>query len=803
VKEVGERVSGSPRPAGGGLDTQDVLSRRARYGYNEIPVRRANPAARLAKPFLGPIANMLEIVAVISWLTGSIPEALIMVAMLIFNAAIVLVREGNARKEMLSLRQRLRIQSRVRRDGVWTSVPSRELVPGDLVRVRTGDIVAADARITDGSLEVDQSALTGESLSAAKASGDVIFSGSLANRGEATATVVATGTSTHFGRTVELISLARPKLHMEQTVKKVSLNLARISVVAIVISSVYAYSRGIPVEVFLPVVLVLLIAALPVAMPTMFTLNMALGASALAKEGVLVTRLGASEDAAAMDVLCVDKTGTLTQNKLFVERELPVNGYNTNDLVRLGALASNESDQDPIDQAFLAAKTSSGINLDAYRQLDFIPFDPQSRMTGATIRGPSGEFLVRKGSSQAIRTILSQNDVAAPALDRDSEELAAEGLRAVAVAVAQGTTASGFQLVGLVGIADRIRDDSKSMVQALDGLGVSTKMLTGDALPIARNVAHEIGLSGEIAKSPSGQRNGQTWLPPVSVIERTAGLAEIYPEDKYAVVKSLQDAGHVVGMTGDGVNDSPALKQAEVGIAVKGAMDVAKDSASAVLVTDGLEGTLSLVRTARTTYQRLQNWVTNLITKKVFVITFVVASLLLTGYFVISVMGMVLVLFLGDFATMSASSDNVRYSTIPSSFNVPWLFKLGASLGLVTAVEGIALTLPALTYLGLSGSPSRIYTFGFAFLVLAGIFNLLIVRERHHFWESRPSNLLLLTAGAEVVIVCAVSLFGFLGLAPIGALPLVVTLLFTAAASFVVNDLVKLSLLGRLGGEFA
>jgi H+-transporting ATPase len=539
---------------------------------------------------------------------------------------------------------------------------------------------------------------------------------------------------------------------------------------------------------------VLLIAALPVAMPTMFTLNMALGASTLAKEGVLVTRLSATEDAAAMDVLCVDKTGTVTQNKLFVEKELPANGYSADDVIHFGALASNDSDQDPIDLAFLTAAKNAGVGLDSYQKLEFVPFDPQTRMTGATIQGPSGKFCVRKGSMQAIRSVLGPNGDGTSTLDSQSEELAAEGMRALAVA--KGSPGGGFQLVGLVGVADRVRADAKDVVEALNGLGVSTKMLTGDALPIAKSVAQQIGLTGEVNKAPPGQKLGQISVPE-ALIERSAGLAEIYPEDKYAVVKSLQDAGHVVGMTGDGVNDSPALKQAEVGIAVKGAMDVAKDSASVVLVTDGLAGAVALVKTARTTYQRLQNWVLNLVTKKTFVIAYIVAMLILTGYFVISVLGMVLVLFLGDFATMSASSDNVRYSAKPSSFNIPWLFRLAASLGLAITVEGIALTLAAISYFGLAGNIGRIYTFGFAYLVLAGIFNLFIVRERLHFWESRPSSLLVMTGVAEVLVVCAVSLFGFLGLSPIGLVPLLAVLAFSAVTSFAVNDSLKVSLLRR------
>jgi len=760
-------------------------------------VKRPSTAVRIAKPFLGPMSNMLEIIAVICWLTGNLPEAVIMVALLVFNAALVLVREGNARKAMVSLRQRLRIQSRVKRDGAWTLVPSRELLPGDMIRVRMGDIVAADAKIIDGSLDVDQSALTGESVTATKSSGDVIFTGSIADRGEATAIVVATGRNTRFGKTVELVDLAKPKLHMEATVAKVTRNLAKVSMVGIVVAAVYALMKGIPPAVFLPMLVVLLVAAVPVAMPTMFTLNMALGASTLAKEGVLVTRLGASEDAAAMDVLCVDKTGTMTQNKLYVEKEIPFNGYTPGDVVLYGTLASSESNQDPIDQAFLKASTSASMKLDSYRRSDFIPFDVQTRMTGATIEGPEGSFIVRKGSLSSIGSACRLNNEDMIDLEKVSEMFAQHGLRAIAVAKSQPDR--GLEFVGLAGVADRVREDSKAMVEHLNGHGVSVKMLTGDSLPIAKNVAQQIGLTGEIETIPDAWTKGDGALP-ASAIEGAAGIAEIYPDEKYALVKSLQGSGHI-GMTEDGVNDSPALKQAEVGIAVKNSMDVAKDSASAVLVTDGLAGTVALVETGRTIYERLTSWVLNLLTKKTFVIAYIIVTLLLTSYFVVSVDGVVLILLLGDFATMSMSADNVKFSMKPVSFDIPWMFRLGAFLGLASTVEGVVLTLGGIAYLGLAGDVGKIYTFGFAYLVLAGIFNLLIVRERHHFWESRPGNSLLVTVGAEILIVCAISLAGFLDLSPIGVFPLVVLLSASAIASLLLNDWLKVFLLHKLGAS--
>ena len=779
---------------GSGLDAKEVQRRLATYGYNEIPEKKDNPLLRLGKRFNGVVPWMLELTAILTWLLGNYADTAIIAGLLLFNAAVSMFQEGRARRATAALKQELRIQSRVKREGRWSVIPARELVPGDVVRVRAGDLLPADIAIVDGNLDVDQSALTGESVAAEKSSGGMAYSGSAVKRGEATGVVRATGSRTYFGKTVELLQVAKPKVHMEEVTVVVARRLAAIVVASLAVAFAYALLTGFQLASLLPLAAVLLVAAVPVAMPTMFTLNMALGSSALAKRGVLVTRLGASEDAAAMDVLCADKTGTITMNRLFVEQELPADGFGKDDVLLYAALASNEANQDPIDLAFLAAASEARVPLDAYSQTGFTPFDPQTRKTEATIQRQGESFIVRKGSVKAICASCGMTEQDTAALMKEADELSANGLRVIAVAKEERTGRP--QLIGVAGVADRIREDSRETVKQILGLGVSVKMLTGDSLPIARNIARQIGLGGEVITMPAAKTaRGQTG-PLDGAIEESGGIAEIYPEDKYAIVKALQSGGHVVGMTGDGINDAPALQQAEVGVAVTNATDIAKDSASAVLTSEGLGGIVAMIKTGRTIYQRIFSWMLNMITKKTQIVGYVVVMLFLTHYFIISILSMVLLIFLTDFATMSISTDNVRYSPNPDSLSVSRLFKIGTSLGLLSTVEGVALTMVALSQFGLTGGTGRLYTFGFAYLVLSGLFNLLVVRERGHFWKSRPSNVLIVTTVAEVLVIAAIALSGFLELAPLGFVPLIEILGYVSVVSFLINDPIKVHLMG-------
>ena len=778
-----------------GLKSEEVQGRLAKYGYNEIPEKRTSFLVTLGKRFWGIVPWMLELTAILTWLLGKYPDTIIIIGLLVFNAAISLLRERKAKSAMAALKQRLRIQSRVKRDMKWMTLPARELVPGDLVRLRAGDLLPADVNIADGDLDVDQSALTGESETVDKPIGSVVYSGSAVKRGEATGIVTGTGTKTYFGKTVELLELSKPKLHMEEITVKVAHRLAMMILFALLVASAYALLTGMQLTVLIPLAAVLLVATVPVAMPTMFTLNMALGSSELAKKGVLVTRLSASEDAAALDVLCADKTGTMTMNKLFVSEELPVNGYRGEDVILYGALASNEANHDPIDQAFLAAATEANIPMEGYSQKEFSPFDPSTRMTRAAIQEASGRFLAVKGSLNATIESCRVTDAELARLNGEAEALSARGLRVIAVA--KGTD-DRLQLVGLAGVADKVRDDSRETVTQLKDLGVSVKMLTGDSLPIARNIAQQIGLDDRISKMPDGKVSGNQIESLERTIEHSSGLAEIYPEDKYYVVKSLQSSGHIVGMTGDGVNDAPALKQAEVGIAVRNATDIAKDSASAVLTTEGLGGIVAIIMTGREIYQRIFSWVLNMITKKTHLVGYVVVMLLLTHYFVVSIFVMVLLLFLGDFATMSISTDNVKFSIKPDSFNVSWLFKVALPLGVLSIIEGVALTFAGFSHFGLREDINRLYTFAFVYLALISLFTLLSVRERSRFWKSRPSNPMIIMTALEALTIVAISILGFWELAPLGYIPLLAITAYILTVTFIVNDWVKVYLIGDI-----
>jgi H+-transporting ATPase len=778
-----------------GLETQEVQKRLTKYGYNAVPEKKVRFLVRLGKRFWGIVPWMLEATAIVTLLLGKYVHSLVIVALLLFNASMSLWREKRAKAAMTDLKQRLRIQSRTRRDGKWSIIPARELVPGDLVRVRMGDLIPADIKIIGGALGVDQSALTGESVIAEKSTGEIAYSGSAVKRGEATGIVDATGTKTYFGRTISLLELAKSKLHMEEVTARVARRLAVIVLASLLIVFIYALLTGFELAVLLPLAGVLLVASVPVAMPTMFTINMALGSSVLAKQGVLVTRLSASEDAATMDVLCIDKTGTITMNKLFVEEEVPLNGFSEREILLYGALASKEANQDPIDVAFLAATTEGHIPLATYMQVEFTPFDPKTRMTEAKIQKDGEIFFVGKGSFNTICTACNISEEGTIALLKHAEALSAKGLRVIAVA--KGADRSSLQFVGLAGIADRLREDSRGILDQIRELGVAVKMLTGDSLPIAKNIAQQIGL-GDRVTTMSKIQEAETQAQPLdSTIEESNGIAQIYPEDKFTIVKTLQRLGHVVGMTGDGVNDAPALGQAEVGIAVKNATDITKDSASAVLTVEGLGGIIAMIKTARTIYQRIYSWALMMVARKTHIAGFIVVMLFLTHSLMLSITGTVLLLFLGDFASMSISTDNVRSSLKPDSFDVSRLFGVSGSLGILMTIESAIFAVAGLSYFGLTGNVEKIYTFGFAYLNLSGVFTLMIVRERNHFWESRPSNMLSITVIAEILLVMVISVLGVLELAPLGYIPALAILSYTLLVTFLINDPIKVYLIRK------
>jgi len=735
---------------------------------------------------------------VFSLVLGNYFDFYIIGALIIVNAIIGFAQEEKASSAVEALKKRLEVNARVLREGKWRNVPAKELVPGDIVRVRAGDFVPADLKIVEKSqVSADQSALTGESMTVEKNRDDLLYSGSIVKRGETTGVVVAIGSRTYFGKTTELLQSARPKLHMEEITSRIIKWL--LVMVGILIGLLLAVSFVDKINILeaTSIALVLVVFAVPVALPAMFTVSMAIGSKELASKGVLVTRLSASEDAASMDILCADKTGTITENKLSVTSLIPSNGFSDNDLILYGALASQEANQDPIDVAFISAARQR--NLFSGRQFiqeEFIPFDPSTRRTEALVRYNGTDFRVMKGAVNVIAEACGI-DLAELEINQRIKDLAQKGYRTLAVA----TTDKGEKLsfCGLVGLYDNPRPDSKALIEELGELGVSVKMLTGDALPIAKEISKQVGL-GDAVMRASELRSNRNESTKVENSEKSIDcFAEVYPEDKYNIVKAFQTKSHTVGMTGDGINDAPALRQAEVGIAVSNATDVAKGSASVVLTDEGLSDIVGLVKIGRIIYQRIVTWILNKIVKTFEVSVFVALAFLFTGLYVVSAVDIVLLLFLIDFVTISLSTDTVSWSQKPDRWNVTALVKVGISLGVLTLAELFGLLYLGMKYLGLSGDINRLHTFVFAALLYMGLFTVLIVRERTHFWNSRPSKPLLVAVIGDMFLVGALVTIGIRIVAPLPFIDLLFLFSYVAFFSLVPNDFAKRRLMKEFG----
>jgi plasma-membrane proton-efflux P-type ATPase len=778
-----------------GLNRTEIEARRKEYGYNEVAETKEHPILRFLSKFWGLSAWMLELIIVLSAVLRKFSDLAVVSALLIVNAVLSFEQERRAAGVVEALRKRLQVSARVLRDASWQVIPARELVPGDIVRVRPGDIIPADTRLLTGELSVDQSALTGESKDAGKAPGDVLSSGSIVRRGEGNGVVMLTGAQTYFGRTTELVQKARPKLHIESVVAKVVRWLFVIvgSLLSVVV--VLSLMRGTPLIEMVSLLLVLLMSAVPVALPVMFTVSMAVGAAELAKRGVLVTRLSAAEDAATMDVLCVDKTGTVTMNQLAVTGVIPLGPSNDSDVLFAGALASEEANQDPIDLAFLTAAGERHIfdGLPSVTAVSFKPFDAQSRRTEAVVEQNARRFRVMKG---AVRTIAETCGLKPPeieALEARVRESAAKGYRTLAVA--RGPEIGTPVLVGLVTLYDPPRTDAQELIAELHGLGVAVKMLTGDALPVAREIAQGVGLPNILRVADLKATNAKVGNEAVDLLAGADGFAEVYPEDKYIVVQHLQAAGHVTGMTGDGVNDAPALRQAEVGIAVSTATDVAKGAASVVLTEPGLTNILALVEQGRTIYQRVLTWIVNKISRTILKAAFVSIAFIFTGKFVISAFAMLLLTFMTDFAKVALATDHVRASKKPETWNIGGFIAVSAVLGVAMVAEALFLLHVGWARFGLATNDRALYTFSFLTLLYLAVFSILSARERRWFWSTMPSKALMAALAADVFTGTILTRMGIPGLAPLPWWQMLAILGFAMIACLIINDALKVAMI--------
>jgi H+-transporting ATPase len=777
-----------------GLSSEDVRERQRKYGFNDIPEEKKNPFITFGKKFWGPSAWILEIAAVLSYILGRMLDFYLIISLIILNAIISWAQEQKANKALELLKNKLQVQARALRDKKWNLVVARELVPGDIVRVRGGDFVPADIKIITGEAEVDQSALTGESLPAYKQVNDVIYSGSIVRRGEITGVVILTGVQTYFGKTVELVKIAKPRLRIEKVISKVVTWMVLLTGSLLGLAIIVTILRGENLLALLPLFLVLIVASIPIALPAMFSISLALGSKELSDVGVLVTKLDAIEGGATMDVLVTDKTGTITQNKLTIGKIITLNN-NEDEVILYGSLASQEANQDPIDIAFIEEAKKRNLNISEYIQQSFKPFDPSTRRTEAIIIHNKDEFKVTKGALDVIAKLCNMNDQDIASLNVKIEELAQVGYRILAVAYDNG---SGWKMAGLVGLRDPPRTDSPILIKELKELSVQIKMLTGDALPIAKQIAKDIGIGERIIKVADIKGIAQQdILKAAKLAEESDGFAETYPEDKYIIVKALQGSGHIVGMTGDGVNDAPALRQADVGIAVSNATDVAKGAAGVVLTQPGLRNMVDLIKIGRRIYERISTWILSRLTRTFQDVIFVTLALILTGHYVISALGMILLLFLFDFVTLTLSTDNVRWSKKPATWNVINLIKISIILGIFMVIESFIMLHIALTYLGLT--EEKLMTFGFLYILYNNIFNLLNIRERRNFWVSRPSKPMLIAMTSDMIFAAIISIIGLPGLYPISLTLVLIVLIYTFIFYLIINNFIKVTVAKFLG----
>ena len=778
-----------------GLTRTEVDVRRKEHGYNEVAEHKDHPALKFLGKFWGMSAWMLELIMVLSAVLHKYSDLAVVSVLLIVNAVVSFVQERRAAGVVDTLRRRLQINSRVLREANWQVVPARELVPGDIVRVRAGDIIPADVKLLTGTLSIDESALTGESKDAEKAPGESLSSGSVVRRGEGNGVVMLIGAKTGLGRTTELVQEARPKLHIDVVVAKIVRWLFLVVGALLGMVVVMSLVRGTPLLDMVPLMLILLTSAIPLSLPVMFTVSMAVGSKELAKRGVLVTRLSAAEDAATMDVLCVDKTGTITMNQLAVTGVIPLAHATEADVLFAGALASQEANQDPIDLALLAAAKERHIfdGRPAVTPVSFAPFDAKNRRTEAVAEQDGQRLRVMKGAVETVAQACGLQPPAIEALEARVSESALKGYRTLAVA--RGPETGALALVGLVTLYDPPRPDAKQLIAALHDLGVPVKMLTGDALAVASEIAREVGLPNIQRMAELKAAGVAAGDDAVDLLAGADGLAEVYPEDKYIVVQHLQAAGHVTGMTSDGVNDAPALREAEVGIAVSTATDVAKGAASVVLTEPGLTNIVALIEQGRTIYQRILTYIINKISRTILKTAFVAIAFVVTGKFVMSAFAMLLLVFITDFAKISLATDRVRPSKKPETWNIGHLITVSVVLGALMVAEALLALWIGWSRCGLATSDNALNTFSFLTLLYFAAFSIVSARERRWFWATMPSKAVVAAVVAETLVGTVLAFVGLPGLMPLPGWQTLAIFVYAMVFCLVVNDAVKVTMI--------
>ncbi len=771
-----------------GLSQTEVEQRLAKIGYNELIEKEINPILKFLSYFWGPIPWMIEVAAILSLVVRHWADFGIILTLLVVNALVGFWEEFQAGNTIAALKARLAPEARVRRDGRWKTIPARELVPGDLIRLRLGEIVPADARLLDGDpVSVDQSALTGESLPVTAESGTAVYSGSIIKRGEIEALVYATGERTYFGKTAHLVETAHTESHFQKAILKIGDYLIVLAVFLVILILIVTLFRGDNFLTTLQFALVLTVAAIPVAMPTVLSVTMAVGARLLATKEAVVTRLAAIEELAGVDMLCSDKTGTLTQNKLTLGELFVAEGQTAKQLLLSAALASRAEDNDPIDLAVL-----SGLNgshpLDSYTVTHFQPFDPVHKRTEAAVTGPDGRsFSVAKGAPQVILALAHPPDDIQQQAETAVNEFAHRGYRALGVAHA--STPDQWQFLGLLPLYDPPREDSQTTIATAEAMGVRVKMVTGDQVAIAKEISGQLGLGQNILDAAvfgdtQHHQGGQL----AEAIEQADGFAQVFPEHKYHIVETLQQQEHIVGMTGDGVNDAPALKKADAGIAVSGATDAARAAADIVLLTPGLSVIIDALNESRKIFRRMNSYAIYRIAETIRVLLFMTLSILVFNFYPVTAVMIVLLALLNDGAILAIAFDNVRSSDKPEAWDMPLVLGIATVLGIAGLAASFLLFFLAEKYFNLP--PDMIQSLIYLKLSVAGHLTIFLTRTRGPFWSHRPSKSLVSAVLTTQIIATLITVYG-LFMTPLGW-GWALAVWGYALVWFLVNDRIKL-----------
>ncbi len=771
-----------------GLSQTEAQKRLGKYGPNEIEEVRPNPFLHFLTYFWGPIPWMIEGAVLLSGVVQHWSDVAIILLLLVSNAVVGFWEEHQAGNAIAALKARLAVVARAKRDGKWTTPPARDLVPGDVIRMRLGDIVPADARLLEGDpVEVDQSALTGESLPATRKTGEAVFSGSIIRQGETDALVYATGANTYFGKTAQLVQEAHTVSHFQRAVLKIGDYLIVLAAALVVVIITVSIFRGDAILTTLQFALVLTVAAIPVAMPTVLSVTMAVGARLLAGKQAIVSRLAAIEELAGVDVLCSDKTGTLTQNRLTLGVPFTVEGIAADQVILDAALASRSENKDPIDLAVVAGlkdeKEASG-----HRVVHFQPFDPVHKRTEATVEGRGGEtFKVTKGAPQVILELVASAAPVKAAGAKAVEEFAARGFRSLGVARTDGQGV--WQLRGVLPLFDPPREQARATIATAREMGVNVKMVTGDQIAIARETAAVLGLGTDILDASGfGDTKHHETAQLAASIERADGFAQVFPEHKFHIVDVLQQRGHIVGMTGDGVNDAPALKKADCGIAVSGATDAARAAASIVLMTPGLSVIIDAIKESRKIFQRMNSYAIYRIAETLRVLLLMTVAILVFNFYPVTAVMIVMLALLNDGAILSIAYDNVHYQDKPEAWNMRLVLGVATVLGVIGVVSAFGLF-----YLGervFHLDRAHVQTLIYLKLSVAGHLTIFLTRTRGPFWSIRPSRVLLAAVCGTQLVATLIAVYG-LFMTPLGWGWALFVWAY-ALAWFLVNDRLKL-----------